>query len=157
MSKDDKIYYVDPIELRRLIREYKRDLAADSGHRMSDELGICLIKIAKRFTSQPCFSDYSYREDFESAAIEKMIKAVEKIDPDDSRSPFAYLTQTCFRSVINYIKKEKKYQMQKDRIAEDIYNQYARENGLKERHNKNLDDECSGSGKAKEEIDGNSI
>src|SRR5574344_1476877 len=93
----DRNLYIDPINLRNLIREYKKDLAENQNAKMSDDLGICLINLAKRFSSRSCFSSYSYRSDFESAAVEKMIKAVEHIDPDDPRSPFAYLTQTCYR------------------------------------------------------------
>ena len=108
---------------------------------MSDDLGICLINLAKRFASRSCFSSYSYRADFEACAVEKMIKAVEKIDPDDKRSPFAYLTQTCYRAIINYIKKENKYVRAKDHIADYVYNEFARREGIREQHNANYEDD----------------
>ena len=142
--KNDENYYVDPLRLRELIREYKTKLLENPNHQMSDELGIYLLKLARKFSSRSCFSGYTYREDFEMESVAKMIKAVEKIDPDDPRSPFGYLTQTCFRTIINFIKKEKKYTQNKDSMAERIYNEYAQEFGLKELHNPNYDEETSG-------------
>lgn len=129
--EEGKNYYVDPTVLRQLIREHKAAKAANPEARMSDELGICLMKIARKFASNPCFCGYTYREDFEADAVVKMIKAVDHIDPDDRRSPFGYLTQTCYRVIINFIKKEKKYRQRQNEYAEQMYNQYAQENGLK--------------------------
>ena len=138
---EDKNLYIDPQQLRNLIREYKENLAKNPDAQMSNDLGICLMNLAKRFASRSCFSSYSYRADFEACAVEKMIKAVEKIDPDDKRSPFAYLTQTCYRAIINYIKKENKYVRAKDHIADYVYNEFARKEGIREQHNQNYVDD----------------
>lgn len=150
----EKDLYIDPQRLRSLIRDFKEDLKKNPDAKMSDELGLCLIKLAKGFASRSCFSSYSYRTDFEMCAVEKMIKAVEKIDPDDPRSPFAYLTQTCYRSIINYIKKEKKYAKVKDHVADYVYNEFAQVYGIKQQFNPNNQQEEETSEKPSSEVDG---
>lgn len=138
-GSDPKSYYVDPVALRNEIRKYKNAKAVNPDHIMHDELAKMIMKIAIRFTSRPCHSGYSFRQDFIMEASEKMCKAVEKIDPDDPRSPFSYLTQTCFRCVIQYIKKEKKHEMGKQIVKEHLYNRFSQFYGLQEKHNPNLD------------------
>ena len=142
-SKHKNEYYVDPVALRNEIRIYKQNKEQDKNCTLHEELAVMVMKIAIRFTSRPCHSGYSFRQDFIMEATEKMCKAVDKIDPDDPRSPFSYLTQTCFRSVIQYIKKEKRHEQGKQIVKEHIYNELSQIYGLQDKHNPNLDQEQS--------------
>lgn len=152
-GSDQKEFYIDQKELRKLIREYKEQLKIDpDGTQMGDELGKMLISIANKFTSRSCFSGYSYRQDFIMAALEKMIKAVEKIDPDDPRSPFSYLTQTCFRSVILFIKKEKKHEEGKECIKDHIYSKFSAEYNLQSRSNNDATDATNDQIQAEDDV-----
>ena len=141
LKENQKQLYVDPQYLRELIRKYKQKLKEEPESTMDDELASVLMKIAVRFSSAPSFSGYSYRSDFVMSAVGKMIKAVERIDPDDSRSPFSYLTQTCYRAIIQYIKKEKSHERNKEMVKEHIYLKLASELGLKQIENPNLKDD----------------
>lgn len=141
LKESQKQLYVDPQHLRELIRKYKQKLKENPEHIMDNELASVLMKIAVRFSSAPSFSGYSYRSDFVMFAVGKMIKAVERIDPDDSRSPFSYLTQTCYRAIIQYIKKEKSHERNKEMVKEHIYLKLASELGLKQIENPNLKEE----------------
>lgn len=138
-EENDKQLYVDPQHLRDLIRKYKNAKKENPEHIMDDELAGTMLKMAIRFSSKPSFSGYSYRQDFVIMAAEKMIKAIEYVDPDDPRSPFSYLTQTCYRSIIQYIKKEKNYENTKEQVKDYVYTRFASNTGLKQVDNPNLD------------------
>ena len=112
-------YYINPEELKKDLEEYN-DTSI-----ISEELGIKLIKIARRYASRPNFSGYSYKEDFISDAILRMVSQIDKIKLNHAKcNPFSYLTQVCHNCYIAKINKEKKYtktkEMLKDRFFDEI-------------------------------------
>ena len=91
---------------------------------MSEELGGYLIKIANRFASKPNFSQYSYKDEFVSEAICRMVDQIHKIDLDHpSCNPFSYLTQQCYWIFVAKINKENKYSKLKDSLTDYYYNE----------------------------------
>jgi len=113
--------YLDVIELRSAIREYKN---LPSGSRMPDKLGEMFLLIANKIASKPCFSGYSFKNEFISDAVHKMVANVHRIDPDDPRSPFSYLTLLTHRCFLQRIKKEKRYSEIKDSLAERVWSEF---------------------------------
>lgn len=108
-------YYINPEELKKDIQEYK------DTNVISNELGEKLIKIARRYASKPNFSGYSYKEDFISDAILRMVSQIDMIKLDHPKcNPFSYLTQTCYNCYIAKINKEKKYTKTKE-MLKDYY------------------------------------
>jgi len=138
--------YVNPMKLRSLIKEYQVNKAADPGYVMSDELGLVLLRLAKGFCSKPDFSGYSFNEDLPMQAMPKMIRAVEKIDPDDmDRSPFSYLTQTCYRAIIQLVKKEKRQFEIRENAKEEVFHAFGDAYGIQVKANPNLNEDDGGS------------
>ena len=61
------VYYIIKDELRTELEYYKKTKI------ISEKLGEMILKIAHRYSSKPCFSGYSYRDEFVSEAIYRMI------------------------------------------------------------------------------------
>ena len=113
-QQEKENFYVDPKELLKEIKSYK------STDKMSNELGIILVKIAKKFATKPCFSGYTYKDDFIGDAVARMVEQAHKIRLDIPNSnPFSYLTQICYNCFISKINKEKKLSTIKERLALD--------------------------------------
>ena len=119
MGRKRSEYYINPDELKSDIKEYK-----ETGI-MSNELGKKLIKIANRFASKPNFSGYSYKDEFISDGILRMVSQMDKINLDHPKcNPFSYLTQTCFNCFRAKINKEKKYSQTKENLKDYYFNEF---------------------------------
>ncbi len=70
-SRDN--FYVNPKELADEITKYKRTKI------VSDALGSMFLRIAMKYATKPCFSGYSYKDDFIGDAIVRMLEQVGKI------------------------------------------------------------------------------
>ena len=136
-SKNDN-YYVDPEELKKELKYFKEtDI-------ITDELGIMLHNIAHRFASTPNWG-YSFKEDFVSDAIYRMIEQLHKIDLEHPKcNPFAYLTQTCYYKFIAKIASEKKYQKIKESLKDYYFDDFEQNEdiGKKSTTNDDEDYEC---------------
>lgn len=133
MGRKRTKYYVNPKELADEIRKFQ----SSETEKMSDKLGLMLMKIAEGFSSRPNFRRYSYREDFVSDAIYRMVQQIGKIDLDHPKcNPFSYLTRMCYHVYIAKITKEKKFTNTKDELADKYFDQFAAKEGL---HLKNKD------------------
>lgn len=84
-----------------------------SGH-ISEELGMMISRIAKRYAGKGNFSGYTWKEDMIGDAIYTCIKYMHNFNPEKSNNPFAYFTQICHNAFINYIKRQKKHSDIKD-------------------------------------------
>ena len=120
-----KEFYINPKELKEEIRQYKKTDV------ISEKLGGFLIKLAKRYSSKPNFSQYTYREDFVADAVCRMCEQLHKIDLDMPNSnPFSYLTKICYWKFVAKINLEKKYQMTKIRLRDDAFDQFEESEGV---------------------------
>jgi len=107
-------YYVNNKMLMEEIIKYKKEYDEyENGNRdlpgVSNELGEMIQSIANNLSNKGSFSGYSYKEDFISEAILTCLKYLKNFDPEKSNNPFAYITQICKNSFINFIKKQKKH------------------------------------------------
>ena len=57
---------------------------------------------------RPNFSNYIYRQDMVSDAIENCVVYAHNFDPSKSKNPFSYFTQVCWYAFIRRIGKEKR-------------------------------------------------
>ena len=121
--------YIDPVELLNEIKKFKENM--DKDEIMSDKLGEMLIKLAMRYASSPNFSGYSYKEDFISDAIFRMVQQIHKIDVNHPKcNPFSYLTKTCYHVFISKINKEKKFNETKENLKDHYFDEFDREEHL---------------------------
>lgn len=80
-------------------------------------IGECLLMIATRVVSKPNFTNYTFREDMVSDAIENCILYMHNFDPKKSQNPFAYFTQIIHFAFIRRIEREKKHSYIKYKYA----------------------------------------
>lgn len=92
------------------------------------------MKIARRFATHPRFFNYTYKDDFVSDAICRMISTgINKINLDHPKcNIFAYMTQLCFNSFRQKIKSEKKYTMLKTKLSDEIYDDFERNESIQQ-------------------------
>ena len=77
------------------------------------------MQIAVRFSSCPCFSGYTFRDDMVSEAVARCIQvALPKLDPE--KEIFSYLTQTIRNVFLSKIYKERKFLKLKLRMQAEI-------------------------------------
>ncbi len=102
-----------------------------------------LMNIANRFATHPRFFNYTYREDFVSDAICRMISTgINKINLDlPNCNIFAYMTQLCFNSFRQKIKSEKKFSTLKNKLSNEIYDEFERVESIQGTQGNNNDDE----------------
>lgn len=138
MARKVSKYYISPKEFKKEILIYQQN----DTEQMSDELGTMLLKLAQRYASKPNFCGYSYREEFVSDAIERMIQQIHKIDLNHPNcNPFAYLTQVCkncFRARIN---KETKYTETKERLKIELFDKIEDVENIHFKANDDYDDD----------------
>lgn len=74
----------------------------------SNFIGKCIMDIAKNLSSKYQFNNYPYKEEMIGDAIEHCVRYIDSFDPEKSKNPFSYYTQTCYYQFIGRIAAEKK-------------------------------------------------
>lgn len=137
MSKKDKPYYVNPLELKNEVIKYK------TTGEISNELGTMFINIATRFASRPNFSGYTYKDEFIGDAIYRMCHQIKMIDLNHPKcNIFTYLTMICYHCFVARINKEKRYQKTKEDVKKEIFNEFMLTENIKPKQN-DYDDESN--------------
>src|SRR5210317_1185908 len=78
-------------------RSYREAEEADMPTpRMSDYLGLCIMKMAQRLANSPRFSGYSYKDEMIQNGILAAVKYGHKFNGDKFDNAFAYVTQIIF-------------------------------------------------------------
>lgn len=138
----NKEYYVKGSELKAQIEKYQKSKREDAERRgvpyeegqgeISEALGEMIIKICERFSRHPRFFGYSFRDEFVADAVARCIThGVDKIDLSlPNCNPFAYFTQISYNQFRQKIKREKRYQQIKQRIRDEVYSEFERDNNL---------------------------
>lgn len=148
----NKEYYVKGSELKAQIEKYQKSKREDAEKRgvpyeegegeISQELGEMIIKICERFSRHPRFFGYSFRDQFVADAVARCIThGVDKIDLSlPNCNPFAYFTQISYNEFRQKIKRQKRYQQLKQRIREEVYDQFEKQNNLEQTKDNDEDD-----------------
>ena len=114
MSKAKKsVHYVDNQKFYAEIVAYREKLkqAREQGledPRIPNYIGECILKIADKLSTKPCFMNYSYREEMISDGVENCILYFKDYDPAIGQNPFAYFTQVIYYAFLRRINKEEK-------------------------------------------------
>ena len=87
---------------------------------VSNYIGECFLKIATHLSYKSNFINYTFKDDMISDGIENCLAAADKFDPVRSTNPFAYYTQITFYAFVRRIQKEKKQQVTKFKIIENM-------------------------------------
>lgn len=87
---------------------------------VSNYIGECFLKIATHLSYKSNFINYTFKDDMISDGIENCLAAADKFDPVRSTNPFAYYTQITFYAFVRRIQKEKKQQVTKYKMIENL-------------------------------------
>jgi len=106
---DNKEFYAAFVEYRSKIDEAKEQgLPKKEWPPIPRYIGKCFLDIAEHLSMRPNFSNYIYRQDMVSDAIENCCVYAHNFDPSKSKNPFSYFTQVCWYAFIRRIGKEKR-------------------------------------------------
>jgi len=118
-------HYVDNKKFLQALIEYRDqiDKASAEGKlqpQVPNYIGECFIKIATHLSYKSNFINYTFKDDMISDGIENCLTAVAKFDPAKSSNPFAYYTQIIYFAFLRRIQKEKKMQVTKYKMIENM-------------------------------------
>lgn len=82
--------------------------------RISNYVGDCLLKIAKKMATSRHFNRYSFIEDMTMDAVENCLKYFNNFDPVKYKNPFSYFSQVVYYAFLRRIGQER----------DAIYNQF---------------------------------
>lgn len=116
-KSDKKDHYVDNAEFYKAMVERKKLyndwIAAGSvglKPQISNYIGQCITDIAHGLSRKYQFANYRYKDEMVADAVEHCIRYIDSFNPDVSKNPFSYYTQTCYFQFLNIIKSEQKEQ-----------------------------------------------
>ena len=116
MAVRKKNNFIDNKELYAAFVEYRAavDIAKEKGlpkkewPQIPRYIAKSFLDIAEHLSMRPNFSNYIYRQDMVSDAIENCVVYAHNFDPSKSKNPFSYFTQVCWYAFIRRIGKEKR-------------------------------------------------
>ena len=106
---DNKELYAAFVEYRGKVDKAKEEgLPKKEWPRIPTYIAKAFLDIAEHLSMRPNFSNYIYRQDMVSDAVENCIIYAYNFDPEKSKNPFSYFTQVCWYAFIRRIGKEKR-------------------------------------------------
>jgi hypothetical protein len=123
-EKKKPVHYVNNAEFLEAIVEYKKacvdaENSGDIKPQISNYLGECILKIARKLSNRPNFINYSYKDDMILDGIENCIQYFDNFNPEKSSNPFSYFTQIIYYAYLRRIEKEKKQAYIKGKLVRD--------------------------------------
>jgi len=114
MAKAKHEHYVNNKEFTaaviKWVRLYKEAKAkGEDTPQIPEYVSACFLKIAKRYSTRPNFSGYTYKDDMIAEALYTCTRYAHNFKEEISNNAFAYFTQYTHNAFINLIKKENKY------------------------------------------------
>lgn len=103
---NNKRFYDEIVEHRRKV-SIAREKGLDEP-RIPNYIGECILKIAERLATKPCFANYSYKDEMISDAVENAFLYFHDFDPEKGSNPFSYFTQIVYYAFLRRISKEEK-------------------------------------------------
>lgn len=73
-----------------------------------NEIGTCILEIARGLARRPNFSAYTFKEDMISDGIENCFQYIDNFNPEISSNPFSYFTQIVYYAFLRRIYTESK-------------------------------------------------
>lgn len=99
-------FYDAVVKYQKLVKEAKE--TGKSQPIIPNYIGECILKIAERLSTKPCFSNYSFKNEMISDGIINGIASVLKFDASRSNNAFSYFTTIIYNSFIGRINTEEK-------------------------------------------------
>jgi len=103
---DNKKFYNEIVAYHERLAKARKEGKEDP--RIPDYIGECIMKIAEKLSTKPCFMNYSFRDEMISDGIENCILYFKNYDPKRGANPFAYFTQVISFAFIRRINKEER-------------------------------------------------
>lgn len=105
--------YINNSEFLVLLENYQKikKQAIEKGHpipSIPDDIGVCILEIARGLARRPNFSAYTFKEDMISDGIENCFQYIDNFDPKVSNNPFSYFTQIVYYAFLRRINTESK-------------------------------------------------
>ena len=124
-TKAATAHYVDNKKFLQALIDYRKSVDEANVNGLEQPIvpnyiGECFIKIATHLSYKSNFINYTFKDDMISDGIENCLTAVAKFDPSKSANPFAYYTQVVYFAFIRRILKEKKQQVTKYKLIENM-------------------------------------
>lgn len=118
-------HYVNNKDFLDALIVYKRQCAdaTENGKKrpiIPHYIGECFLKIATHYAYRPNWTNYTYKDELISDAVENMSRYVLNFDPEKSTNPFAYFTQITHFAFLRRIKLEKRETEKKAMIIERL-------------------------------------
>lgn len=118
--------YVNGPDFHKAISDYYKlcdEAPKNNQPQVPRYLGECIIFIAKGLGSKINFASYSFNEELQNDAIEKMIEAIihHKYDPSMNKNPVGYFSQISWNSFLQRIALEKKEMYKKHKNFENMF------------------------------------
>lgn len=125
IKKKRDTHYVNNKDFLDALIVYKRRCAdaIENGKKrpiIPHYIGECFLKIATHYAYRPNWTNYTYKDELISDAVENMSRYVLNFDPEKSNNPFAYFTQITHFAFLRRIKLEKKETEKKAMIIERL-------------------------------------
>jgi len=109
---DNKVFYTEVKEYVQQCEELEKKGAdirdPQQRPRISDSIGLKIIKVCEGVMRRPNFIGYTFRAEFEGDAIENCIKYAHRFDYIKYNSPFAYFSFIAWQAAVRRIQKEDK-------------------------------------------------
>lgn len=123
-----KKYFVNNDEFLKLLDEYKETKV------LSEELGKIFVDMSKNLLYSRQFINYSddWKAEMQSDALFNLCRYAGTFDRTKSSNPFAYFTRTIMNAFIMRIKKEKKGNINQEKIRNQAYDEFLQREGLYE-------------------------
>lgn len=107
-------HYVDNVKFYEALVEYRAKCVAweaegkEGKPRVPEYIGECFLKIARNLVTKKNWrGNAHYADELVSDAVKNCITAVHSFNPEASKNPFSYFTQTCFYAFLRRIEIEK--------------------------------------------------
>jgi hypothetical protein len=103
---DNKKFMEDLIAHKKAVNKAKKENTPKPG--ITNYIGQCFLDIANNLAKKPNFTNYTYKEEMVSDAVENCVMYATNFDPKKSTNPFAFFTQIVYYAFLRRIQKEKK-------------------------------------------------
>jgi protoheme ferro-lyase len=124
-------YYVAPKDLNEEFKKYFESSNNPDERVISEKLGKMIWNIANHYATKSCFNGYTYKDEFISDGVYKMLQQMHRIDLTHPKcNPFSYLTCICYCAFVNKIKKTEAHNKKLKAIQEQIFEDFCRQEGI---------------------------
>ena len=103
---NNKKFYEAIVAYHESVAEAKK--AGKPEPKIPNYIGECIMMIANKLATKPCFVNYSWKEEMISDAIENCFLYFNDYNPEKGQNPFAYFTQVIYYAFLRRIYKEEK-------------------------------------------------